>query len=192
MGRCGDSFLPYASQLSGANAHHGVWLTLWESRYCFSWAQNHPLEALESSRLWHPCLLVWQEILHFIGTIYWRNYSWRASSAPGTWLSWWGSRLGTDAETGGNFWGPCQRVIVFTCVWGWESLKPGSDCSDQPFQGPPVILPPGFMSLLRALPPWIGLICATHRILENKQSMTSKRCCFNFALLWITCCREQL
>ena len=68
--------------------------------------------------------------------------------------------------------------LYFTCVRVRIIGGQGSDCSDQPFQWPPVILPPGFMSLLRSLPPWIGLICATHRILENKQSMTSKKTLF--------------
>ena len=45
MGRCKSlgllkSFLSYASQLSGASAHHGEWLMAPDRRHCSSWTQK--------------------------------------------------------------------------------------------------------------------------------------------------------
>ena len=53
MGRCKSlgllkSFLSYASQLSGASAHHGEWLMAPDRRHCSSWTQKFTFGGPES------------------------------------------------------------------------------------------------------------------------------------------------
>ena len=91
MGRCKSlgslkSFPSYASQQPGASIlHFPSELThreqLLDCRYCSSWVllglRNSHLEGRNHGWLWHPCLLIWQEILHFPrGIDCVKKYSW--------------------------------------------------------------------------------------------------------------------
>ena len=59
--------LPLAPQCSPQGVASASWLP--DSRYCSSWApsglRNSHLRGWNCCWLWHPCLLIWQEILHF-------------------------------------------------------------------------------------------------------------------------------